>query len=128
MLKKTLAILALALLFSLPLGYGEETQPWRDAEVLQAALDIGMSAEQTDKFRLAVREFLRGYASDVKRLLNARNRNDLPRKIASKRRARVRTMNDQMAELLSEDQLTAYEDYRELLLEKMDEAAARRRR
>jgi hypothetical protein len=111
-----------------PLGHAEEAAPWQDPEVIQAAWEIGLSPEQQASFRDIVTEFLEGYGSDVQRLLNSNNPTDLPRKISSKRRIRVKAMDEQMAALLSREQQTAYGTYRDLLLQKMDEAAARRRR
>ena len=124
---RTIATSLLSLSLLLPLAHGEEETPWTHPEVLRAALQIGLTPDQQPQFREAVREFLEGFNSDVKRLLNSRDLDDLPRKIASKRRARVRAMDEQMAEFLSEQQQAGYEVYRDRLLERMDERAARRR-
>ena len=124
---KTIATSLLTLSLLAALAHGEEETPWTHPEVLRAAFQIGMTPDQQPQFREAVREFLEGLNVDVNRLLNSRDLDDLPRKIASKRRARVRAMDEQMAEFLSEDQQAGYEVYRDLLLDKMDERAARRR-
>ncbi len=106
----------------------EASQPWTHPEVLRAAIVIGLSEDQRPLFRGAVSEFLQGFGADVQRLLRANNQTNLPRKIASKRRIRAKAMDEQMQELLSEEQFTAYESYRDKLLEQMDKRAAARRR
>ena len=126
-MRKMLAGVLLASCALMPSAYGEEEPPWTHPEVVESARNIALSAQQGVKFRGAVREFLQGFDSDVRRLLNSNNRSDLPRKIAAKRRARVKDMDEQVAEFLSPEQQAAYEVYRDLLLEKMNERAARRR-
>ncbi|NKC00011.1 MAG: hypothetical protein GKR90_16130 [Pseudomonadales bacterium] len=118
--------LLLLLLVIGPPAMGEE-RPWTDPEVLQAAFSIAMTAEQQPQFRAAVADFLQGYGSDVRKLLNGRNNLRIERKIASKRRNRVKTMDNEVATFLSEAQLGAYENYRATLLAKMDERAKARR-
>ncbi|MEM7020334.1 MAG: EF-hand domain-containing protein [Pseudomonadota bacterium] len=102
--------------------------PWTHPEVMKAALDIGMSEEQQAKFRESVGEYLTGLGDDVRRLLRSNNQSNLERKIASKRRARTKAMNEQMQAMLSPEQYPKYEVYRELLFEKMDEAQKKRGR
>ena len=106
----------------------QEYQPWTHPEVLKAAFDIGMTPEQRPQFQAAVTEMLREFNEDVQRLMKRHNQTGLPRKIASKRRARVKAMDEQMAAFLSEEQVLLYHTYRDKLLEKMDERAARLRR
>ena len=122
-------VLTLGLLLALaPPLIAQEDTPWTHPDVLKAAIEIRMTQDQSPRFRSAITTFLEGFNSDVKRLLNVRNPNDLPRKIASKRRARVKAMDAEVQEFLNEEQMPAYEAYRDLLLEKMDESAAKRRR
>lgn len=125
---RALAAAAVILVAVAPFARAEEAPPWQDPEVLQAAWEIGLSPEQQARFRDIVTEFLEGFGSDVRRLLNSNNPTDLPRKMSSRRRIRVKAMDEQMAVLLSDQQAGAYGTYRDLLLQKMDEAAARRRR
>ena len=115
------------LLFS-PLVIAQEYDPWLNPEVLRAAWEIGVTAEEQLEFRSAVTDFLQGYGADVRRLLNGNNRTDLPRKIARKRRVRVKAMDERIALILTDHQIPRYETYRDLLLKKMDERAANRRR
>ncbi len=106
----------------------EQTQPWAHPDVLRAAMQINMNAEQRPKFQASVTEFLQGYGADVQRLMRANNQTGLPRKIAQKRRYRVSAMDEQMGALFGESQYSAYETYRDTLLAKMAEQARARRR
>jgi hypothetical protein len=108
-------------------AFSEQADPWAHPEVIRAAAMIGLDSEQQPKFRDSVSEFLQGFGSDVQRLFKRNNQTDLPRRIASKRRARVKAMDARMAEFLSDEQLPNYVVYRDLLLKKMDERAANRR-
>ena len=103
-------------------------EPWAHPEVLRAAYFIGLDTTQQPQFRAYVTEFLQGYSADVRKLLRGNNVTNLRRKVATKRRNRVNDMNEAMAKILSQEQLTSYEAYRDLLLQKMDEKAAARRR
>ncbi len=106
----------------------EEQAPWTHPDVLRAAAQINLTDAQLKGFRSHVAEFLQGYGSDVARLMRANNQTNLPRKIAGKRRARVSNMDERMGDLLTAEQLPAYQSYRDTLLQKMDERAAARRR
>ena len=106
----------------------QDYDPWSNPEVLRAAWEISLSEDQRPGFRAAVTTFLQDYGADVRKLLRSNNPTDLPRKIARKRKSRVKIMDEQMAMILSEPQIPKYEAYRDLLLAKMDERAAQRRR
>lgn len=123
---KPLALTLLIALATPAFAQDFEEGAWTDPEVLKAAIDIGLTPEQRADFRSAITTFLQNFSSDVKRLLNARNPNDLPRKIAAKRKARVKVMDEEMQAFLTEEQYPAYETYRDLLLEKMQEEAEKR--
>ncbi|MEM7077882.1 MAG: hypothetical protein AAF513_04545 [Pseudomonadota bacterium] len=110
------------------LAQDQPVPPWMAPEVLKAAIDINMTQEQSQQFRGAITEFLQGFNADVRKLLNGNNVTNMPRKIAKKRRVRVESMDEQMGAILSAEQQAAYANYRDLLLAKMDEAAAARRR
>lgn len=121
--------LALLLAVGAPANAQEqESGPWTDPEVLKAAIEIEMSPEQQVQFRTAITNFLEGLGSDVRKLLNARNPTNIPRKIASKRNARVKVMDEEVQAFLTDEQMPSYEAYRDLLLEKMEEAAEKRMR
>ena len=125
-------IVQAAILFCLPLAastiYAEQQRPaWAHPDVLKAAIQINMDKAQQDQFRASIAAFLEGYVADVQRLMRGNNQSGLPRKIRSKRRARVSTMDEQMTEVLSEEQFPAYENYRDILLAKMEEFAKMRR-
>ena len=106
----------------------EDVQPWRHPDVLKAAIDIGMNAEQRPQFQEAITEMLQGYGSDVRKLMRAHNQTNLPKKIEKKRKVRVKALDKTVAGFLTEDQMTAYAIYRDTLLDKMAERAAARRR
>ncbi len=124
-------IIQAAILFSLPLAassvHAEQQVAWAHPDVVKAAIQINMDEVQRDQFQASVTEFLEGYAADVRRLMRANNQTGLPRKIRRKRRSRVNTMDEQMAGVLSEEQIPAYENYRDTLLAKMEEFARMRR-
>ncbi len=94
---------------------------------MQAATNINLTPTQWEPFRGAVSDFLQGFGKDVSRVLRASDQRDLPRKIAKKRRSRVKSVNQQMQDILSPEQLPAYAVYRDTLLEKVDEQAQHRR-
>ena len=120
-------ILTLGLLLAfVPPAVAQEDTPWTHPDVLKAAIEIRMTQDQRPRFRSAITTFLQGFNSDVRRLLNVRNPNDLPRKIASKRRSRVKALDSEVQEFLTDEQMSAYEAYRDMLLEKMDERTAKR--
>ena len=98
---KMIAVALVSLLATAPLAHGEEQVPWTHPEVLKAAWEIGLAPEQRPRFQKGVGDFLEGFGSDVLQLLNSNNQTDLPRKITSKRRSRVRKMDEQMKEILS---------------------------
>ena len=106
----------------------EDVQPWRHPDVLKAAIDIGMNAEQRPQFQEAITEMLQGYGSDVRKLMRAHNQTNLPKKIEKKRKVRVKALDKTVAGFLTEDQMNAYAIYRDTLLDKMAERAAARRR
>ena len=113
---------------SLNVQAAEDVEPWRHPEVLKAAIDIGMNAEQRPQFQTAITEMLQGYGADVRKLLRAHNQTNLPKKIEKKRKVRVKALDKNVAGFLNEDQMPAYESYRDTLLDKMAERAAARRR
>lgn len=115
-------LLSATLIFSTNLTAAESQAPWTHPEVLQAAVNIGMTDEQQPQFREALTEFLQGFSADVRKLMRANNQTDLPRKIERKRNRRVSNMDKQMSTFLDPTQYAAYEIYRDTLLEKMDDA------
>ena len=127
-MNKYVVTFVVACFLFVPLTYAEEQQPWTHPDVLRAAMSIGLANEQQPIFRSAVGSFLQNFFSDVHKLMKAHNQSGLKRKISSKRRARVDAMNEQINGILTDEQQPAYEKYRELLLQKMDERAASIRR
>lgn len=124
---KRLSTVCFLALLALPVA-AEQAGAWADPAVIEAAYRIGMDDAQRPAFRDAVAAFFEGYAADVQRLLRRNNQTDLPRKIAAKRRNRVKQLDQRMGEILRPEQMPAYGEYRDLLLEKMAENARRRRR
>ena len=106
----------------------QPVRPWTHPDVIVEALKIRMDEAQRLEFRSAITDFLQGYGSDVRRILNGNNQANLPRKIATKRRNRAKQMDKTMAAVLTDEQYPQYEAYRDALLAKMDEEAAQRRR
>ena len=123
---RLISLLVLVILGLQPAFGAEAGGAWQDPQVLRAAFEIDMTPEQRPHFRESMTEFLQGYGADVRRILNGRDRTDLPRKIERKRRARLRSMDRQMGDFLTEAQWPAYERWRDLLLEKMAEQFRRR--
>ena len=121
-------IATVCLLLGLSTYAEEDVQPWRHPDVLKAAIDIGMNAEQRPQFQEAITEMLQGYGSDVRKLMRAHNQTNLPKKIEKKRKVRVKALDKTVAGFLTEDQMNAYAIYRDTLLDKMAERAAARRR
>ena len=122
LLTAAVLLLSATLVFSTNLTAAEPQAPWTHPDVLQAAVNIGMTEEQQPQFREALTEFLQGFGADVRKLLRANNQTDLPGKIERKRKRRVSTMDKQMSTFLDSTQYAAYEIYRVMLLEKMEEA------
>lgn len=115
-LARVVAVMALVATASTVLAEEIERPAWLSDEVVGAAMDIGLSEEQLPSFRANVREFLEDYRDEVQRLIR-RGEMNLESQIKRARNNYARQMDKQMAELLSEDQMTRYEDYRAALLD-----------
>ena len=116
-----------AFVWAMSAGAQEPPRPWEHPDVVRAALEIRMEPDQRPIFRATVTEFLRSYGADVRKLMLSNNQANLPHKMATKRRHRVRAMDESMAAVLDDGQYPRYETYRDMLLKMMDERAAGRR-
>ena len=126
---KHLAPLVLLVLLLCPLGsQAASNSPFLNPEVVKAAVAIQMSAEQSAEFRKITGEFGDSLGPAFSKLVQRTNPAHLPRKWRTKRGRLVKDMNKKMAAVLTDEQYPLYEQYVEVLLEKMDEQAAQRAR
>jgi len=77
-----------------------------------AARAIGMSEEVKTQFDVIVKEYVEDLESGIKRIIK-NNSTKFDSKIRRKNSSLVKTMDKQMAELLSENQWPRYENYQE---------------
>lgn len=104
----------------------EEGGAFRDPEVVRAAFAIGMNLEQGAQFREVVTEFGTSLGTEFRKLLQ-RGNVDIERRWERKQKQLTRKMDEKMATFLTEQQIPAYETYRDVLLLKLEEQAAARR-
>jgi hypothetical protein len=95
------------------------TVPWMEPEVLKAAIDIGMTDEQSAQFRVIVGKFLEQRVEAVAKLMRGHNVTNLDRTVRSRTNALASDMDTQMAAVLSSDQMPKYEIYRDTLIGKL---------
>lgn len=100
-------------------GAEQQQPPWMQPDVVKAAAEIGLTPEQQAPFRDAVTTMLTKMRQDVNRVLNGIDNRDIPRKLETRRKMRVRELNETMQQLLTAEQMPKYETYRDLLLTKM---------
>jgi hypothetical protein len=116
-LKKTLAVLLVSVVA--PLGaYGEEAQrpPWLSDEVVTAAMNIGMSQAQIGPFRESVMTFLADYRDESRRIIRRADAG-IETSVQRARSSLAREMDKRMKDILSEEQMVPYQDYRTALLD-----------
>ena len=104
-------------------GEQQPRPPWMQEDVLRAALEMGMTAEQRPHFQTALTNYLVGLNKAIKKLLR-RNPTGLPREIKRKQTALRKRMDKEMAEFLLEEQIPGYEKYRDLLISRMGKGRA----
>jgi hypothetical protein len=97
----------------------EERPPWLSDEVVAAAAAIELTPEQLGPFRASVTEFLVSYRDQASKLVR-RGAAGLEGQIDRLRKSLARDMDERMAELLTEDQMVRYGDYRSALLDSLE--------
>ena len=111
--KVSVLLLALSLLNA---AYAAQPTPaYLQPTVLKAALEINLTEEQQPMFREALTNFFNNRMSAINLLLRRHNQTGLPRKIKSKTNGLLKTMDKDMAAFLTEEQIPAYETYRQTL-------------
>ena len=116
LMKPFLVFFMSGVLWGAPDVYGaEQKPPWIQEEVIQAALEIRMTEEQSPLFRRAISNFFDSLNSAVHKLVR-RNVTNLPREVRRKRNVYVKRMDAEMAEFLTLEQMPRYYEYRDLLL------------
>ena len=93
-----------------------------DSRLLEAAVAMELTAEQRKVFQQHLSDYLTKLATATKKLMQRNNVTNLPKQIARKRNQLTRSLDKQMASLLTEEQYLLYEEYRTLLLAKMSGA------
>lgn len=106
---------ALSLAISLSVTAAEQTPAFLLPEVLEAAVAINLTDAQKPKFQAALTDFVNARVDAVNRLIRKNNQTNLKRKIKSKSNALLKKMDSAMAEFLLDDQLPAYQHYRDTL-------------
>ena len=116
-------LLSLALLFGtlFATANSQALDPWSDPQIVRAVFALNLADDQKPLFASAVEDCLQGYMSDVKKLMRANNQTDLDRKLAKKRKSRLKALDDAMAKVLTEPQKPSYEEFRTLLNQKIDQ-------
>ena len=96
--------------------YSAQEQPAiMKPEVMKAARGLNLTEEQKPLFGKAVGDFTTGRIKAIRKLIRQPNATDLPRSIRRKTNGLLKKMDKTMKEFLTEEQLPAYENYREVL-------------
>ncbi|MEM7099468.1 MAG: hypothetical protein AAF541_14485 [Pseudomonadota bacterium] len=104
------------LLLAVPLHAAEQPKPaFMQPEVLKAAIDINMTEEQKPQFQQALTTFVEDRMKMIGKLMRGNNVTNMPRKIKSRTNTLLKKMDKNMAKFLTEEQMPAYENYRNLL-------------
>ena len=93
----------------------EQVPAFMKPEVLEAAAAIQLSEEQTPQFRAAVGNFVDERMKAINKLMRRNNQTGLERKIKSRTNSLLKDMDEDMAAFLTEEQMPAYENYRDKL-------------
>ena len=116
---KFILVLLSSLLLSTSLQAEDRNNMLEDDRLVSAAVDIGLSKDQQEKFQIHLGEYLEKLGSSTRKLIRRNNETDVTKKIIRKRKQLTRTLDKKMAEILNEDQYPRYEKYRTLLLAKL---------
>ncbi len=93
----------------------EQVPAFMKPEVLEAAVAIQLTEEQQPLFRSAVGTFVDERMKAINKLMRRNNQTGVPRKIKSRTNSLLKKMDEEMAGFLTEEQMPAYENYREKL-------------
>ena len=96
--------------------YAQQAVPgFMKPEVLAAAAKIGMNEEQQGQFREAVGEFVDARMKAIGKLMRRNNQTNLPRKIRGRTNSLLKQLDKDVAEFLTDEQMPAYQEYRDTL-------------
>jgi len=98
----------------------EQRPPWLSDEVMAAAMAIQLTPEQMGPFRDNVAEFLASYRDQARKLVR-RGAAGLEGQIHRLRKSLAADLDEQMAALLTDEQMVRYADYRTALLDALDQ-------
>jgi ribosomal protein L23 len=112
---KKLALGLCSLLIFAGVSAAEQTPAFLHPDVLKAAVAINLTDAQKPKFQAALTEFMSARIEAVNRLIRKNNQTNLERKIKRKTNGLLKKMDAAMAEFLDDEQLPAYQHYRETL-------------
>ncbi len=93
----------------------EQVPAFMKPEVLEAAAAIQLTEAQTPQFRTAVGSFVDERMKAINKLMRRNNQTGLQRKIKSRTNSLLKQMDKDMAVFLTEEQMPAYENYRDKL-------------
>ena len=125
---RKLLLVLMALTFGAAHASNEEAPrpPWLNVDVLKAAIAIDMTDEQKPQFQQAVSDLVNNRARAINKIMRRNNVTDLRRKLKVASKRQFKKMDKAMAGFLTEEQYPKYEIYRDLLEDKMAEAARNR--
>ena len=118
---RTLAgvVLASTFLVATPAFAGQATPAFMQPEVLQAAVAMNLTDEQKPKFQGALSNLVNERTKAFNNYLRRNNQTGIARKMRSKTTALVKKMDAEVGEFLTEEQVPAYNNYRDLLVKYM---------
>ena len=109
-------ILLPALLLMSTLAFAAQPKPaFLQPEVLKAAMAINLTDAQKPQFQEALTEFSQNRMKMIGKLMRKNNMTNIDRKIRSRTNSLLKKMDKSMAGFLSEEQMPAYENYRDTL-------------
>lgn len=103
------------LILSLSVWAAEPRPAFMQPEVLKAAIAINMTDEQKPQFQQALTTFVEARMKMIGKLMRGNNVTNIDRKIKSRTNSLLKKMDKSMAEFLSEEQMPAYQVYRDAL-------------
>ncbi|XOV84706.1 MAG: hypothetical protein ACFHXK_06210 [bacterium] len=121
-------LLYLLLLLPLASQAQENRAPWLQPDVLKAAGDIGLTAEQQPLFRNAITHLVENQIAATNKLLRRNNIADLKRKLTTVTNRQFKKMDQEMAGFLTPEQIPQYQIYRDALRAHMARSTVRRGR
>ncbi len=109
------ALLAILIGFAGASWAQEQVPGYLKPEVLAAAAAMNLTEEQQPQFREAVGTFLDDRMKAINSLMRRNNQTGVDRKIKSRTNSLLKKMDKSMAGFLTEEQMPAYQNYRETL-------------